>query len=145
MYAIARQPNPDASASAGTQTDPDALQESDILRHCRSLKRNSQHPRSFWSPLISRSHPSHPSALPLASLAASLKSLLRLIPPSFFTLEKLAPKPLKREENSVLASVSKDRGALTWSSLDSKGSPPGQAPSNLWFSYVLFSTLLASL
>lgn len=48
------------------------LQESNILYHCNSLKRNSQHSRAFWSLLISLSHPSHPSALPLTSLTASL-------------------------------------------------------------------------
>lgn len=48
------------------------LQERNILYHCNSLKRNSEHSRAFWSLLISLSHPSHPSALPLTSLTASL-------------------------------------------------------------------------
>lgn len=64
--------HPDASPAVA-QTDMDVLQVSDILHHCGSLKRNSQHPRSFWSLLISLSFIHHTlQALPLTSLAASL-------------------------------------------------------------------------
>lgn len=70
-----------AARSAAVQSDPHLqshrharmrLQEGDILRHCNSFKGNLQHSRAFWSLLISRTHPSHPSALPLTSLTNSL-------------------------------------------------------------------------
>lgn len=127
-----------------SHTSSYALQESDILYHCNSLKRNSQHPRSFWSLLISLSHPSHPSALPLTSLTASLNLSCTLFLHSFLwkTCSKTAEA---REKQCSHRSASKDRGAMNRRGLNSSSSPPGQAPSNLWFSHCLFSTLAVSL
>lgn len=70
-----------AARNTAVQSDPHPrshrhtrmrLQEGDILHHCNSFKGNLQHSRAFWSLLISRTHPSHPSALPLTSLTNSL-------------------------------------------------------------------------
>lgn len=125
------------------QTDLDSLQESKILHHCRSLKRNST-----LKVLLVSSHLSLSSITPLSSTShlphCLPQSLLPLIHPRF-SQTNLLQNSWSERKNSVLAIVSKDRGGMKWRGFNSYSLSPGQAPYNLWCSFFMFSALLVSL